>query len=224
QFADESDGVGHDHLRVTRQHDAPDRGIERREQLVSDVSISPGKLAALRGLAGIGVTHQRQRWNRDLGALLAAGFALLLDLHQPLGERLDALADQTAVGFQLRLAGTAVADAATALAFEVGPAAHQARGDVLELRELDFELAFMAARALREDVEDQARAIEHATLEELLEIALLRGRQRMIEQDHLGVLGRGDGADLVRLAAAHEEARIRPIAPPADVRHWNGAG
>jgi len=46
----------------------------------------------------------------------------------------------------------------------------------------------------------------------------------MIKQDHFGILGRGDGADLVRLAAAHEEARVRPIAPPTDVRHRNGAG
>ncbi len=38
---------------------------------------------------------------------------------------------------------------------EVGPAAHEARGDVLQLRELHFELAFVAARTLREDVEDE---------------------------------------------------------------------
>ena len=106
----------------------------------------------------------------------------------------------------------------------MGPAAHQARGDVLELRELHFELAFVAARALREDVEDQPRAIEHAALDELFEIAFLRGRQRMIEQHHVGVVLRGDGADFIRLAAAHEEARIGTIAPAADARDGNGAG
>ena len=63
---------------------------------------------------------------------------------------------QPAVGLELRLAGTAHADAAL-LALEVGPAAHQAAGDVLQLRELDFELALEAAGALREDVEDQRR-------------------------------------------------------------------
>src|SRR4029079_16323050 len=103
------------------------------------------------GLAGVGVPHQRQRRNGYLGALLAAGLALLLDLLEPCGERLHALAQQAAVGFELGFARTAVADAAAALAFEVGPAAHQARGDVLELREFDFQLAFVAARALRED-------------------------------------------------------------------------
>src|SRR2546430_8659397 len=36
------------------------------------------------------------------------------------------------------------------LTLEVGPPAHQAAGDVLELRELDFELALEAACALRD--------------------------------------------------------------------------
>ena len=35
---------------------------------------------------------------------------------------------------------------------------------------------------------------------------------------------RGDGADLVGLAAAHEEARVRTVAPATDVRYGNGAG
>jgi hypothetical protein len=64
----------------------------------------------------------------------------------------------------------------------VGPAAHEAAGDVLQLRELDLELAFVAARALREDVEDQRVAIEHAAADQFLEVALLarataRGRR-----------------------------------------------
>ena len=156
--------------------------------------------------------------------MLPAGLALLFDLLEPRGQRLDALAEQSAVGFELRFAGTTIADATTALALEVGPAAHQARGDVFELRQLHFELAFVAARALREDVEDQSRAIEHAALDELLEIAFLRGRQRMIEQDDVGVVLDGGRADFIRLAAADEEARIGTITPAADAHHGNGAG
>ena len=87
---------------------------------------------------------------------------------------------------QLRLAGTAQADAAL-LALQVRPAAHQAAGDVLQLRELDFELALEAARALREDVEDEAVAIQHAPLDELLEIALLAGRERVVDQNDVGL-------------------------------------
>ena len=187
QFADESHGIGHHHLGRAGQHDAAHGGIQRREQLVGDVGIGTRERAEQRRLAGVGVAHQRQRRNRDLRALLPAGIALLLELLQPCRQRLDALAQQTPVGLELRFAGTAIANAATALALEVGPAAHQARGNVLELRQLHFEFAFVAARALREDVEDQSRTIEHTPLDEFLEIAFLRGRQRMVEQHHLGV-------------------------------------
>ena len=154
--------------------------------------------------------------------MLPAGLALLLDLLEPRVERLHALAEQAAVGFELGFAGTTIADATTALTLEVGPATHQARGDVFELRELHFELAFVAARALREDVEDQSRAIEHAALDELFEIAFLRGRQRVVEQHDVGVVLGGGVADFIRLAAADEEARIGTIAAAADAhaREW----
>jgi hypothetical protein len=58
-------------------------------------------------------------------------------------------------------------------ALEVGPATHQAAADVFQLRQLNFELALVAPRTLREDIEDEAIAIEHAALDQLLEIALL---------------------------------------------------
>jgi len=95
---------------------------------------------------------------------------------------------------------------------------------LLELRELHFQLAFVAARALREDVEDQPGAVEHATFDELLEVAFLRRRQRVVEQHQFGTVLGGQRADLVRLAAADEVTRIRPVTPPADIGHRNGAG
>src|SRR6185312_11321957 len=92
-------------------------------------------------------------------------------------------------------------------------AAYQAAADVPELRELDFELALEAARPLGEDVEDQAVAIEHAPARELLEIALLAGRKRVIHQDHVRSAGLGRSLQLLRLATAHEETRIGPLTP-----------
>ena len=188
QLADEADGVRDHHRGVTRQHDAPNGGIQGCEQLVGDIRVGAGQGAEQGGFAGVGVTHQRQRRNRDLGALLAARLALQFDLLQARRQRLDSLAQQTPVGLKLGFAGTTVADTATPLTLEVGPAAHQARGDVLELRQLHFELAFMTARALREDVEDETGAIQHPALDELFEVALLRRRQRMIEQHQVGVV------------------------------------
>ena len=87
---------------------------------------------------------------------------------------------------------------------------------MLQLRQLDFELAFEAARALREDVEDQAVAVEHAPLDELLEVALLAGRQRVVDEDDVGVVGVRDRLDLLGLAAAEEVARVGPVAPAGD--------
>ena len=61
-----------------------------------------------------------------------------------------------------------------------------------------------------------AVAVEHAPLGELLEVALLAGRERMIDQDDIGSLGLRRQRDFVRLAAAHEEARVGPLATAGD--------
>ena len=90
---------------------------------------------------------------------------------------------------------------------------------MLQLREFHFELAFEAARALRKDVEDEAVAIEHAPADMLFEIALLARRECVIDENDVG-FGRGRrGAHFVRLAAAHEEARIRTLAPAGHRRN-----
>ena len=90
---------------------------------------------------------------------------------------------------------------------------------MLQLRELDFELAFEAARALREDVEDQPVAIEHAALDELLEVAFLAGGERVIDEDHIRLVRARDIAQLLGLTAAEEVARVGPVAPPGHGRH-----
>ena len=221
QLADETNSVGGNHGRTAGQRDAPDCWIQRGEELVGDVGIRAGQGAKQRRLAGVGVTHERERGDGNLGAHLPPGLALLLDFLEPPGEHAHALADEAAVGLELRLAGTAHADTAF-LPLEVGPAAHQARGDVFQLRELDFELAFEAAGALRENIENQAVSIEHAAAGELLEVALLARRERVIDQDDVGGVVFGDGPNFVGLAAAHEEAGIGTLAA---ARHGgNGLG
>jgi hypothetical protein len=49
-----------------------------------------------------------------------------------------------------------------------------------------------------------------------LEIALLRWRERMIEQHHVGIVFDRGGADFIGLATADEEARIGAIAAAAN--------
>ena len=85
---------------------------------------------------------------------------------------------------------------------KVGPEAGQARQLVLELRELDLEAALVGLRMEREDVEDQAAPVDHLDLEELLERALLGGRQLVVgDQDVEPGLALGRD-EILRLALA----------------------
>src|SRR5690606_17627280 len=113
------------------------------------------------------------------------------------------------------LARAAQADTAL-LPLEMRPAADQARGEMLQLREFDLQLALEGSRSLGEDVEDQTGAIEHATAQMTLEIALLHRAQRMVEQHEFGA-GRPDRIeDLVGLAGTDEQPRIGAPARTAD--------
>ena len=85
-------------------------------------------------------------------------------------------------------------------------------GEVPELRELDLELAFEAAGALREDVENEAVAVEHAPPDQFLEIALLAGRERVIEEHDVRATRDRCVTNLLCLAGADEQPRIRPRA------------
>ena len=139
----------------------------------------------------------------------------LIELAAQLGY---ALADGAPVQLDLLLAGSAGLAEAAALALEVRPAAHQARRQVLELRQLDLELALARARALPEDLQDQLGAVEHAAAELPFEVALLGAGQLMVE-DHARGVERARGlADLAHLAAAGEVLRVRPAAPAGDER------
>ena len=91
-----------------------------------------------------------------------------------------------------------------------------------ELRQLDLQLALGAARAQREDVEDEARPVDDAARELLLEVALLHARQRVVEDHEVGLGRAALRVDLVDLAAAREEGGVGPRAAaghgPDDVR------
>jgi hypothetical protein len=64
------------------------------------------------------------------------------------------------VDFQLRFTRAACANA-TSLTRQVMPHPSETRQKILQLRELDLQSSFTAARPLRKNVENQLRSIEH---------------------------------------------------------------
>ena len=223
QLADEADGVGdHDRLAGLQRH-ASHRGIERREQLTRCEDAVAGQRIEQRRLAGVGVADERDRRHLATAARHARARAPATNRLELALERADTAADQAPVGFELRFARTAQADAA-ALPLQMGPAAHQACGHVLKLRQFDLQLALVRTRPRREDVEDQAGAVDDARLERALEIALLARTQRVVEDHQLGTTGRRGRGDLLGLAAADEQAGVGLAAAASDDVEHIGTG
>ena len=69
-----------------------------------------------------------------------------------------------------------------------------------QLREFDLELADVRARALGEDVEYEAGPVDDAAAERALEVALLGGAQRVVEDDQLGAVLLHGRTDLLELS------------------------
>ena len=92
------------------------------------------------------------------------------------------------------------------------PHAAHAREVVLELRELDLQLSLGRHRVLREDVEDQLRPVDDARLELVLEQALLRRRELVVDDQHLGARVSVGLLQLAELPLADVGARIRRLA------------
>ena len=120
-------------------------------------------------------------------------------------------ADAAAIRFELGFAGAPRADAA-AKPRQRFARSDQPRQQVLQLRQLDLQLAFARARTPREDVENQLRAIDDLAIEALVQLAQLRRRQLVVEDDEIGVGFRRRVRQHVDLAAAEECRGIRPRA------------
>ena len=222
QAADEADRVG-DEVLAAVVLEAARRRVEGLEETVVHRGAGAGEGVQERRLADVRVAGERDR--RRLGAppRLAAGRALLAELLQPRLEQGDPAARQAAVGLELRLAGAARPDAA-AEALEVLPHAPHPRQVVLELRELDLELALGAPGVLGEDVEDQLRAVDHARLEQVLQAPLLGRVELVVDEQRLGArLGEGV-LQLLELPLADVGRRIRAHARLDERRDGVDAG
>src|SRR3954470_24891036 len=215
QLADEADGVGDEVRPPVEAHRARVR-VERVEEAVADAHLGAGERVEQRRLAGVRVAGERDL--RQLAALALGAHRRPrgLDLAQLAAQRGDPVAGETAVGLELGLAGAAGADAALAAAgaeaLEVRPQAAHAGEVVLELGELDLELALRALRVPGEDVEDDRGAVDDRHPELLLEVAPLARRELVVDRDEVRVGAPGLVLDLRELARAEVRVRVRRVA------------
>ncbi len=182
------------------------------EQPPGDRSLRAGEGVQQRGLAGVGVARQRDR--RQVRALaLGAHRAArgLRPLQAPL-ERGDPVARQAAVGLDLALARAPGADTG-AQALEMGPQAAHAGEVVLELRQLDLQLALGGVRVPGEDVEDHRGAVQHGHPHLLLEVALLPRRELVVDHHQVRVCFLHGGLELRQLPAPEVAVGVRLRAP-----------
>ena len=178
-------------------------GVQRGEQFVLGQHLRAGERVEQSGFAGVGVADDGGERPEIALATLALRGTLAADDFEFAGDFGNAVLHAAAVGFQLRFAVTAHADAAF-LARQVAPEPGQARQQMLELRQFDLELAFLRAGALRENIENQRRAVEHLAIENAFQIAALRGGKFVVEDDRVHVLAAAMLGKFIRLAAADE--------------------
>ena len=72
------------------------------------------------------------------------------------------------------------------------------------MSELDLELALASAGVAGKDVEDELRAVEDTTRQGGFEVAQLRRRKVVIEENEIGLRGSGDSGDLHNFAGTDE--------------------
>ena len=99
----------------------------------------------------------------------------------------------------------------------MSPATNQPGGKMIKLCQFDLQFAFRTLRTLRKDVEDQAGSINHAALQRTLQIALLSGRQRVIENDKIGFVCSNLGRYFLDLALAGVGRRIGAMPSPENL-------
>ena len=77
---------------------------------------------------------------------------------------------------------------------------------MLQLRQLDLELAFPSASALGEDIEDEGRPIQDLAVEDFLQVAALGGSQFIIKNDRVDVGPVAEFGEFIGFAFADESA------------------
>jgi hypothetical protein len=208
QIAHEADRIGDHDLGTRCEPQTPRERIERRKELVGGEGSGTGEPVEQRRLAGVGVTDERDCECRSTIARATPRAALALDLDQLGTQTTHALAEHPAVEFDLLLARAPAHTNPPALPLQVTPAAHDAGLKMLEPRELDLQLALVAARTTGEDVEDEFGAVHDRHFPVPVQVALLDRRDFVIEEHETDLIIGQHLPDLIGLAGTDAHARI----------------
>ncbi len=164
-----------------------------------------------RGFPRVGVTDERDRgdWDRFaplplLGADAPHVFELLLDVT-------DAAVNLAPVGFQLRFTRTTGANAAAQLR-HLDAASGEPWEHVVELGQFHLQLSFPGAGVAGKNVENELGPVNDPRVHDAFDIALLRRREIVVEQDYVGGDRRGRSGNFFQLAFADESRRFGAIA------------
>jgi len=87
-----------------------------------------------------------------------------------------------------------------------------------------LHLAFTAAGMARKDVKDKLRAVNHARIDFVLDIPLLRGGEFVVNQNQVGICGGRGAGNLLQFAFADQRCGIRTVAPLHKLANDLGAG
>ena len=87
---------------------------------------------------------------------------------------------------------------------------------MLQLGELNLQLALERSRPLGEDIKDKSGTIDYPTLQQAFEIAFLCRRELVVDQHHIGLMRDHEFTQFLSLAATYEVTRIGTVTIGAD--------
>ena len=157
ELANKPYGVGEQEREVVDNHLAHS-GVESGKKFVFGKHIALAEQIHKGGFTHIGVADKGN--TGEFSAILALDGLLAVESAETLLKERDFVENDTTVGLNLSLTGTAHTDT-TALALEVGPHASESRQEILILCEFDLHLGIGGLCTLGKDVQNQIGSVKH---------------------------------------------------------------
>ena len=208
KLADKADRIHQQHFASMRERYRTADGIQRRKQLIHHINIRIGQTVEKRGLAGIGIAHQRNYRNSVLFTALPSKIALFFNLFQFTSEVSQTFADTAAIDFQFAFTGATRTNTAGQSA-QHQPLPQQTLASVFELRHFYLQLAFTRVSAGSKDVQNQRSTVNNLDAEHFFKILLHHAGEFLVEDHQISLHRLYAKAKLLRLASTDAESRVR---------------